>query len=154
MLTPLTTLGTYGGPAPAPPEGVVPVTGPVTILAFTLPIAGPVPNIILPPAPQSCQNSCPNVALQVLVVDQDAQPVDLSTATNLQLWLLDPAGIATPVPAAFVSNGMDGLIQFITSAEDLPERGLWQVQAQMSFGANLIATRWASFQVDANVVDL
>lgn len=154
MLAPITTLATHGGPTAAPPIGLPAVAGPVVTLAFTLPLAGPVPSVIQPPVPQSCQNSSPNVALQVLVVDQAGAAVDVSEATGLQLWLLAPDGTPQPVQAAFVSNGLDGLIQHVVSAGELVEAGLWSVQAQLTFDTQVLLTRWGVFGVDANVADL
>lgn len=154
MIAPITTLGLYGGPVPAPNEGLVPVVGPVVILAFILPLGGPVPNVILPPVPQSCQNSVPNIVLQALVVDQDGDPVDLSAAALLEFLLLAPDGVTQPVVASFVSNGYDGLIQYITDADDLTEVGLWQLQARLTFGTQVLLTRLGTFGVDSNVEDL
>lgn len=153
MLAPITTLAPHGFLTSAPPEGLAPVVGPVVALEFILGLAGPVPNVILPAVPQSCQNSCPNVALQVLIIDQDGNVIDLSTASGLQFWLLEPGGPAIPVPASFVSNGMDGMIQFITNAGTLPVAGLWGIQAQLQFGISLLLSRWGYFAVESNVVD-
>lgn len=153
MLAPITTLATSGGPGPSPAEGLAPPFGPLVTLSFTLPIAGPVPNIIQPPAPQSCQNSSPNVVLQAEIVDQDGEAVDLSEATGLQFWLLAPDGSSRPIPAAFTSNGMDGLIQYITTSQDLTEAGTWGIQAQLQFNTSFILTRWYYFAVLPNVVD-
>lgn len=153
MLAPITTLAPHGLPGSYPPAGLTPVVGPVVTLAFTLPLAGAPPNVIQPPQPPTCQNSTPNVALQVLVVDQDGHAVDLSAATGLQLWLLAPDGTPKPVAAAFVSNGMDGLLQAVTDAATLPQAGTWGLQAQLKFGTTLLETRWGSFAALPNVVD-
>lgn len=153
MLTPVTTLAPHGLPGNYPPEGLTPVIGPVVTLAFILPIAGPPANIIQPPQPQTCQNSTPNVALQVQVVDQDGNSIDLSAATGLQLWLLAPDGTKIPVAAEFVSNGMDGLIEAVTDAATLPQVGTWGIQAQLQFGTTILETRWGYFKALPNVVD-
>lgn len=153
MLTPITTLALPGLLGSFPPPGPTPTVGPVVALDFVLPLAGPPPNIIQPPAPQSCQNSTPNVALRALIVDQDGQPIDLSTAEALQFWLLAPNQVKVPVPAAFVSNGMDGLIEAVTDANTLPQAGTWGIQAQLQFGASLLESRWGYFAVLTNVVD-
>lgn len=154
MLAPLTSLSPHGLPFGSGEEGLVPPIGPVVTLAFVLPLAGPAPNVIEPPVPQSCQNSSANVALQVLVVDQAGAPVDLSAATGLQFWLLAPDSAPRAVVAEFVSNGMDGMIFFVASAADLPETGLWEVQAQLTFETTVMTTRWGKFWVGPNVVDL
>lgn len=153
MLAPITTLGLPGLLGNYPPPGVLPVVGPVVMLDFILSIAGAPPNVIQPPVPQTCQNSTPNVALQVLVVDQDGVTVDLSTATGLQLWLLAPDQTKIPVPAALVSNGLDGLLQAITDADTLPQAGTWGLQAQLQFGVTILETRWGYFNALINVVD-
>lgn len=154
MLAPITTLQITGLPGSWPPPGVTPVVGPIVSLAFTLPLAGAPPNIIQPPVPQTCQQSTPNVALQVLVVDQDGAPVDLSAASALQLWLLAPDGTQRPIPAALVTNGLDGLLQAITDADTLPQAGTWGIQAQLQYGVSLLETRWGYFAAAPNIPDL
>lgn len=153
MLNQVTTLGTYGGPTSWPPIGVSPVVGPVVTLDFVLALAGPPPNVIQPPVPQTCQNSVPNVALQAQIVDQDGDPIDLSSASLVQLWLLAPDQTKKPITAAFVSNGMDGLIEAITDAGTLPQAGTWGLQAQLQFGVTILESRWAYFAVLPNIVD-
>jgi hypothetical protein len=153
MLTPITTLALPGLIGSFPPPGVVPPVGPVVVMSFTLPMAGPPPNIIQPPVPQTCQNSTPNVALRVLVVDQDGVAVDLSTVNLVQLWLLAPDQSKKPVAAALVSNGLDGLLEALTDPDTLPQAGTWGIQAQLQFGGNILETRWGYFAVLPNVVD-
>lgn len=153
MIEQVTALSLNDTPGPAQVGGSLPFTGPLVTLDFILPLGGPVPNIILPPVPQSCQNSCPNVVLQATIVDQDGNAVDLSGASAVDFFLLAPDGVPQPVAASFVSNGMDGLIQYVTTEDDLTERGLWQIQAQITFGTQVIRSRWAAFNVDANIGD-
>jgi hypothetical protein len=153
MLTPITTLGLPGLLGSFPPPGLVPPVGPVVTMNFTLALAGPPPNVIQPPVPQTCQNSVPNVALRVLLVDQDGAPIDISTANQLQFWLLAPDHTKKPVAAALVSNGLDGLLEALTDPDTLPQAGTWGLQAQLTFGANVLESRWGYFAVDANVVD-
>lgn len=153
MLTPITTLGLPGLLGSYPPPGNVPVVGPVVVLDFILALAGPPPNVIQPPVPQSCQNSVPNVALRALIVDQDGEAIDLSIASGLQFWLLAPDQTKVPVTASFLNNGMDGLIQAVTDADTLPQAGTWGLQAQLQFGAVMLESRWAYFSVLSNVVD-
>lgn len=154
MLNSITTLAPHGLPMAGPSEGVAPVSGPLVVLAFTLQLGGPVANEIQPPAPQSCQNSCPNVALQVQVVDQNGNPVDVSTANALEFFLLAPDGVPQQVAASLLSNGLDGMLQYVTTDEDLEVVGVWQIQAQLTFGSEVLRTRWAPFGVDANIGDL
>ena len=154
MLAPTTGLCTYGtGPAAFSP-GPTPAVGPVVELSFTLALAGPVLSALPLTPPQQCQNSTPNVALQVAVVDQNGDAVDLSAATALQFWLLAPDGTPRPVPASFVSNGLDGLIEYVTTAQDLNEAGLWSIQAQVTFGTSVLLTGWGSFVAAGNIVDV
>lgn len=153
MLTPYTTLALPGLLGSFPPPGVNPVVGPLVVLDFVLALAGSPANIIQPPMPQSCQNSTPNVALQILVVDQDGDALDISAASALQIWLLAPNQTKIPITAAFVNNGMDGLIEAITDADTLPQAGTWGIQAQLQFGNTLLESRWGYFAALPNVVD-
>lgn len=153
MLAPISSPGPHGLSFAGEAEGVVLPVGPVVALLFTLPIAGPVPADFEEDPPQSCQNSSANVALQAQLVDQSGDAIDLSAATALQFWLKAPDGSVRPVPAEWVSNGQDGRIQYVTTGEDLPQAGLWQLQAQATFNAQQLLTRWASFRADSNIPD-
>lgn len=151
MFTPITSPSPHGVPFSGGAAGLVPVVGPLVTLAFVLPMAGPVPSDLELDPPQSCQPSTPNVAIQVAVVDQDGAAVDLSEATALQFWLLAPDGTPRPVPAAFASNGLDGLLEYVTTAEDLPQTGLWNLQAQMTFRTQILLTRIGKFSTTENI---
>jgi hypothetical protein len=153
MLAPITALTTYGtGPASFAP-GPSPVVGPVVSLSFTLQLAGPVPSALQLTPLQACQNSCPNVALGVAVVDQRGNAVDLSTATGLLFWLLAPDGTVRAVPAVLTDNGLDGLLQHVTTAQDLNEAGQWSIQAQVTFGTQILLTTWGQFTAGTNIPD-
>lgn len=153
MLSPITALGTYGScPANLAP-GPSPVSGPVVTIAFDLAFAGLVPHDLVTTPPQQCQAETPNVALQVTVVDQNGNAVDVSAANVLQFWLLAPDGTPRAVGASFVSNGRDGLTQYVTTAQDLNEAGLWQIQGQLTFGAQVLLTSWGSFVAGPNIAD-
>lgn len=154
MLSTITTRGRAGYRTRFPGPGVPSVAGPIVVLSFALPLAGQVPHVLQITPPQQCQNSVPNVALQVAVLDQNGNAVDISAANALQFWFLAPDNTARPVPAAFVSNGLDGLLQHITSAQDLNEAGLWRIQAQITFGTQTLLTSWGCFWAGNNVVDI
>lgn len=153
MIATITTRGRYGVRTHFPGPGVPSVAGPIVTLGFTLPLAGPVPHRLPITPPQQCQNSTPNVALQVAVVDQLGNTIDLSAATALQFWLLAPDNTFRAVTPSFVSNGLDGLIQYVTTAQDLNEAGLWRLQAQVTFGTQILLTSWGCFRAGLNVVD-
>lgn len=153
MLGTITTRGRFGYRTRFPGPGVPSVAGPVVTLAFTLELAGPVPHELPILPPQQTQNSMPNVALQVAMVDQAGNAVDLSAATALQFWLLAPDGTVRPMPAALVTNGLDGLIQHVTTAQDLNEAGLWRIQAQVTFGTQVLLTSWGYFRAGLNIID-
>lgn len=150
MLAGITTRGRFGAPTRYPGPGKPAVAGPVVTLSFTLALAGPVPNA-LPDAPQQCQAETPNVALQVAVVDQNGDAVDISSVTAMVLWMRAPDGSARPVVPSLVTNGLDGLLQYVTSAVDLSEAGLWQLQAQLTFETQVLLTAWGEFQAAENI---
>ncbi len=152
LMLSITDVGLFGVAVPYPGSAVLPVAGPIVQLTFTLPLAGPVPSVF-DDEPQSCQSEMPNVQLVAQIVDQVGNAVDISAARDLLFWLMAPDGTVRPVGASFYSNGLDGCIAYTTNAQDLGEAGLWKVQAQMSFGASVLRSRWGSFCAEANVPD-
>lgn len=93
-------------------------------------------------------------AITVTVVKPGTStPVDISSATVLHIILGPPGEGAAPVTktAAFVTNGVDGKMQYVTQAGDLSAAGSWKVQGYFENPAGKWHTAKGKFKVNSNV---
>lgn len=136
------------------PVGVIGLLGgpPVIPLNFTLPVAGPV-SADIDCIPQQCQENNDNIQLVVNVVDHEGNPVDIRESTEASLVLLKPDGTTFKFAASFLTSGVDGALQYVTSEKDLADVGTYQVQASYVIDGKTQNTRRAKFRVGANIED-
>lgn len=122
-------------------------------LQLDLQIAGPVSGDFNPPNPlQSCQDGNAGIQVVVTVLDQLANPANISAATGLRMNFMRPDGTTVGMTANFLTNGQDGSVYYTTSGPDLAQDGVWQVQASFSIAGQAKTTRWGQFQVGANII--
>lgn len=69
-------------------------------------------------------------------VQEDGVNVDISGAATLQIRLKKPSGISTTYSAAFVTDGTDALMHYVTASGDLDEVGTWRIQGFVIFPAS------------------
>lgn len=61
-------------------------------------------------------------------VKEDGTAVDISTATTKQIIFQPPSGVAVAQTAVFFTDGSDGIMQYVTVADDLNIGGIWRLQ--------------------------
>lgn len=66
--------------------------------------------------------------IKATIVDQDGTALDVSAATTLQLLFLKPNGVLETKTATLTGDGTDGIIQYVTIADDLDVPGVWKSQ--------------------------
>lgn len=66
--------------------------------------------------------------IKATIVDQDGTALDVSAATTLQLLFLKPNGVLETKTATLTGDGTDGVIQYVTIADDLDVPGVWKSQ--------------------------
>lgn len=59
-------------------------------------------------------------------------PINLSSYTTLEFLFIDPDGDCFTRDAAFVTNGNDGKLEYITVPGDLSEPGTWRIQPHVA----------------------
>lgn len=149
----VTGSGSYGGPIPLSYYGA-PF---MNVLAFTLPLAGPVNTTFLPPLPtQQCQSTDGGVAVVVQAVDSAGNPVNLRNATKLAILTRSPGGTNVTTPAVYYTNGFDGKMYFNTGVgtpfgAGLSESGIWSIQGKFFISDNLQFTTIGLFFVGSNL---
>lgn len=68
--------------------------------------------------------------IRLSIVDSAGTAVNVATATTKEIHAQTPAGVDKTWKASFVTDGSNGQISYTTtSASDLDEAGVWQVQA-------------------------
>ena len=76
---------------------------------------------------QSPQKDAVGVAIKARVIEDEAA-VDVSTSSTKQIFLKKPDGTIVIKTAAFVTDGIDGWLQYVTVAGDLDASGTWEYQ--------------------------
>jgi len=87
--------------------------------------------------------------------DQDANPVDLTLQTTLQILFKKPISkdVLTKTATIVNSPGTDGKIRYISIANDLDESGTWIMQARVVFPTPQdFHSNMEKFEVEENLV--
>lgn len=148
-----TTLAAWGGPIASNPDTEVPLT----LMNFALSLAGPVSPNFLPVFPvQQCQDYVQGAGVVVQILDNDGNPVNLRSATLLEILLVKPSGTRVAVPATFFTNGLDGQMFFTTSLTvpantGVDQVGTWSVQGKVVIAGSTQFTSVSYFEVFSNL---
>jgi hypothetical protein len=90
-------------------------------------------------------------AVRLTLLDEKSLPLDVSSAIALDFTFLTPSKRRFTVPAALVTDGKDGAVEYVVQEGDLDVAGPWRLQARVT----LVDARWSSnivnFQVVANL---
>lgn len=100
-----------------------------------------------------------NVGTQFLrnLLDQDGNPVDLTTASSITFRFRQPAASGNPEVSidrtgSVVGAPTDGVVQYTTVSGDLSVPGNWQVQVLVVFtGGRSFAAEATPFKVDQRI---
>jgi BppU N-terminal domain len=87
----------------------------------------------------------------VLTVKEDGVALNISTATNLKIFLEKPDNTVIEKAASFVTDGSDGKLKCATTANEADQSGYWQAQADFTLGSFTGRTSKAGFIVENNV---
>jgi len=79
----------------------------------------------------SAQENQIGAYIRYQVLDEQDQPKDISGANTKELILRKPNGSVLTTPAGFMTNGSDGILQYITVDGDLIPPGVYQIQAHL-----------------------
>lgn len=122
-------------------------------LDFGLQIAGPINPAFNPPSPlQECQELNAGIQIVVYVLDQLANPTNISAASSLFLLFQRPDGSTFNKVANFLTNGQDGGLYYTVVDTDFSQDGTWFVQASFLLVGDKKTTRQGSFLVGPNIL--
>jgi hypothetical protein len=91
------------------------------------------------------------VTLVLVMQDQSGNPKDISAATVLQIILRHKTNPPIVNNAAFVTDGKDGQIQYVTRAGDLDHAGQYLMQAHIEMPEVSFNSSASSFLVFPNL---
>lgn len=89
-------------------------------------------------------------AFKVTLKDCDVI-VDVSTASLKEIVFKKPDKTIVTKPAAFVTDGIDGEIQYITIDGDLDAKGTWYIQARVTLPTGTWSSDIDKFKVYDNL---
>jgi hypothetical protein len=122
-------------------------------LNFYLQVGGPISVVFDMPSPlQSCQDGNSGIQIVVYVLDQLANPANISSASSTSLLFMRPDETTFNRVASFVTSGMDGGLFYTVLDTDFLQDGLWQVQASFTLAGDKKTTRIGSFVVGGNII--
>jgi hypothetical protein len=87
---------------------------------------------------------------KITVYDVDGV-VNLSSCTSKKIYLEKPSGETLEKTASFLTDGSDGIIQYLTIQGDIDEVGTWQIQAKIEFSNSKFSTDIQKFKVLRNL---
>lgn len=71
------------------------------------------------------------LTIQFQVTEEDGEtPKDISTATAVKFVCKKSNGVKASFDAEFVTDGVDGMVQYSTKDGDLVPAGVWQLQVE------------------------
>ncbi len=85
------------------------------------------------------------------IVDESADPVDLSSATTINYLLRKPSGTISTLGATLFTDGTDGKIYFTTLSTTLDEAGFYKLQAYIETPTKQWHTDKVAFRVYPNL---
>lgn len=91
------------------------------------------------------------VSLRITVKDQDDAVVDLSSAT-VSFLVEKPGGSIATFTASNVTDGTDGLVEYITESGDIDEVGIWTLQVKVVIGSTTYRSTENKFRVMRKII--
>jgi hypothetical protein len=84
---------------------------------------------------------------RLIVTDENGVPIDLDTADVKYIYFQNPSGTKVQKSASFLTNGADGILQYITIAGDIDKPGVWSVQGYVETSLGKFFTEKVRFTV-------
>ncbi len=95
-------------------------------------------------------NDC-GTAFRCPVTGEQEETMDVSAATSLLMWFQRPDGTSFERDAELVTDGTDGVIQYVTEQGDLDQSGRWRVQPVVGLNGGVNHGNVVKFKVNANL---
>jgi hypothetical protein len=91
--------------------------------------------------------------IRLVIVDSDGDPIDISSyTTGKTVFLREPfANKTVSFIATYVTNGVDGELQFTPTSGDLDRPGKWEGQIKLATASAAVYTAVFEFNVDKKI---
>jgi hypothetical protein len=96
------------------------------------------------------QKGAVGVNIMLTVSDQSGAILDLSVASSKKIVFERPNNTTFEKTALFATDGTDGKIYYTTTADDLDQSGLWQLQASVVLGGFTGLSSRVNMRVEKN----
>jgi hypothetical protein len=93
-------------------------------------------------------------AFRLTIIDCDSVAIDVSSAIGSgtkEIIFKKPDGTVVIKAAVFYTDGIDGVLDYITIADDLNATGKWKVQAKVTLATGTWSSNIETFKVFANL---
>jgi hypothetical protein len=91
------------------------------------------------------------VIFRLTIIDQDEVVVDLSEATVMRFIFQKPDGTLLTGNATRMTDGKDGVIEYVALAGDLALTGTWRYQGYVEVAGSVLYTTVGKFKVVQNL---
>jgi hypothetical protein len=85
----------------------------------------------------------------VITITEDGDPVDISTATDMEIRFLKPSGETASLAAAHTTDGTDGKLEGTTTVDFIDETGFWSMQGFIELPSGAWHSEASDFRVTA-----
>lgn len=90
-------------------------------------------------------------AFRTTIYDQSSGIVDISTADSKYLIFKKPNGTVVQESASFLTDGTDGIIQYVSVSGFIDQPAVWQLQGYVTFPGGSWKTDIYEFRVFKNL---
>ena len=87
----------------------------------------------------------------LIVNDNIGSAVDISDSTTKEIVFKSPTDVVIRQLAEFTTDGTDGYIYYVTTANDLNENGEWEIQGFVQSGTHTNSSKIDTFIVRRNL---
>jgi len=90
-------------------------------------------------------------AFRLTIVDCDGQAIDVSGASVKSIVFLKPDKTTVTRPAVLFTDGVDGVIEYISVADDLDQLKTWKIQSVVTLPTGTWSSNIEKFKVHDNL---
>jgi hypothetical protein len=90
-------------------------------------------------------------AFRLTILDCTDSFIDVSSALTKEIIFQKPDGTSVTKTASFYTDGSDGVIQYVTVADDLDTTGKWKIQAKVALTTGTWSSNIETFRVYSNL---
>ncbi|MDH3375360.1 MAG: hypothetical protein OEQ39_00115 [Gammaproteobacteria bacterium] len=88
---------------------------------------------------------------EATVKDQIGNPVNISSATQLEMIFKDPNGVDQTKTAVFSTDGLDGKCRYVAEAGFINMEGTWERQVKVTLPTGVWSSEISTYTVYRNL---